>query len=156
MRSSSHTSLTMRAVSSPLKRTCSLPCLRSLQFIVYRGYFSWPFKLVMKCVNVDDNEQLRTYQPSSDFIFLQSKLPRLLVQVNSRPKNDWPEDLVRMLVTGAAVVRFVNTFLERFDGKFVLFAIYIRDDGEVSRYTLFEEQDFERVCWTWYISEPAG
>jgi len=94
---------------SNLKRTCSLPCLRSLQFIVYRGNFSWPFKLIMKCLNVADDEQLRTYRPSSDFILLQSKLPRLLVEVNSKPKSDWPEDLVGMLVMGAAVVHFANT-----------------------------------------------
>ncbi len=63
----------------------------------------------MKCLNVADDEQLRTYRPSSDFILLQSKLPRLLVEVKSKPKSDWPEDLVGMLVMGAAVVHFANT-----------------------------------------------
>jgi len=112
----------------------------------------------MKCSNVNDNEQLRTYRPSSDFILLQLKLPRLLVKVNSKPKSDWPEDLVGMLVMGAAVVRFANTFLNRFNGEFVLFAIYIWDDGQVSRYSLFQVQDRDdkSVCWTWYISKPAG
>src|SRR6266404_3511180 len=135
---------------------CSLPCLRSLHLIVYRGNVSWPFKLIMKCSNVNDDEQLRTFRPSSDFILLQSKLPRLLVEVNSKPKSDWPEDLVGMLLIGATVVRFANTFLDRFEGEFVLFAIYIRDDGEVSRYSLFQEGNDKSVCYTWYISEPAG
>src|SRR6266404_973693 len=79
---------------------CSLPCLRSLHLIVYRGNVSWPFKLIMKCSNVNDDEQLRTFRPSSDFILLQSKLPRLLVEVNSKPKSDWPEVLVGMLLMG--------------------------------------------------------
>jgi len=102
------------------------------------------------------NEQLRTYRPSSDFMVFKSNLPRLLVEVNSNPKTEWPEDLVRMLLTGAAVVRFANKFLERFAGKFVLFAIYIWDNGDVTRYSLFQEPNDKKVRWTSYISKLSG
>jgi len=49
------------------------------------------------------------------------------VEVNSGTKRDCPEDLVQMLLSGAAIVRFANKFLDRFkaDKNFVLFAIYI-------------------------------
>jgi hypothetical protein len=77
-------------------------------------------------------------------------LPRLLVEVNSKPKKDWPEDLVRMLLSGAAIVRFANKFLDRFKTakNFVLIAIYIWEDGKVSRYSLFQEPNYPEVCWT--------
>jgi len=61
-----------------------------------------------------------------------------------------------MLLIGAAVVRFANKFLHRFKREFVLFALCIRDDGEVSRYSLFQERNAKSVCWTSYIPEPAG
>jgi hypothetical protein len=71
-------------------------------------------------------EQLRQYQPRSDLLVLKPNLPRLLVEVNSKPQKEWPEDLVRMLLLGGAIVRFANKFVDRFMEKknFVLFAIY--------------------------------
>jgi len=55
-----------------------------------------------------------------------------------------------MLLTGAAVVRFANKFLDTFKKKkdFVLFAMYIWDSGKVTRYTLFQEPEESSVCWT--------
>jgi hypothetical protein len=46
--------------------------------------------------------------PSSDLLVLKSTLPRLLVKVNSEPKKEMREDLIRMLLTGAAIARFAN------------------------------------------------
>lgn len=93
-----------------------------------------------------------------DLIVLKSSLPQLLVEVDSKPKKDRPEDLVRMLLYGAAIVRFANGFLDTFmaDKNFVLFAIDIWDDGKVSRYSLFQEQNNPEVCWTSYITKLAG
>lgn len=69
------------------------------------------------------------------------------MEVNSGPKKEWPEDLVRMLLSGAAVVRFANKFLDRFKAakNFVLFAIYIWDDGKVNWYSLFQEWNGTKV-----------
>jgi hypothetical protein len=55
-----------------------------------------------------------------------------------------------MLLTGAAIVRFANGFLDTFmvAKKFVLFAIYIWDSGKVSRHSLFQEPNDPEVCWT--------
>jgi len=63
---------------------------------------------------------------ASDVFVSKSMLPRLLVEVDSKPKEDCPEDLVRMLLSSAAIVRFANKFLDRFKAakNFVLFAIY--------------------------------
>jgi hypothetical protein len=84
------------------------------------------------------------------------------VEVNSNPSKERPEerpeDLVRMLLTGAAIVRFANGFLNRFMATkdFVLCAIYIWEDGEVSRYSLYQEPNNPEVCWTLYITKLAG
>ena len=99
-------------------------------------------------VKADDGP--RKYNPRSDFLIAHSSLPRLLVEVNSTSVNSWPMDLIRMLTTGAFIVRFANRFLNAFcEAKnFVLCAIFIWDNGHAIRYTLFEHniQDDEAVC----------
>jgi hypothetical protein len=90
----------------------------------------------MKCETIqDEKEQLRKFRPRSDLLVSKSNLPRLLVEVNSKPKKDRPEDLVQMLLTGAAIVRFANRFLDRFRAtkNFVLCAMYVWNSGEVTR-----------------------
>lgn len=53
-----------------------------------------------------------------------------------------------MLLIGSAIVRFANTFSNVFATKdFVLFAIYIRNDGKVTRYALFQERNGPEVCF---------
>ena len=63
-----------------------------------------------------------------------------------------------MLLAGASTVRFANTFLDTFkeEKDFVLFAIYVWDNGRVTRFTLFQEQGKSEVCWTLYITKLAG
>jgi hypothetical protein len=132
--------------------TYALTCLPPLVTIyrrLYRGNRPWPFNLITKCETDRVGElRLRKFHPRSDFLISKSNLPRLLVQVNSKPKQDSPEDLVRMLLSGAAVVRFANKFLNRFmkAKNFVLFAIYIWDNGRVTRYSLFQEPNDSQVC----------
>ena len=119
------------------------------------SHHSWPFDLIMKRDAIGNENELRKFRPRSDLLVSKSTLPRLLVEVNSKPKNDWPEDLVRMLLTGAAVVRFANRYLDGFmaEKNFVLFALYIWDHGEVYCYSLFQEPNSPEVCWTLYTTK---
>jgi hypothetical protein len=128
--------------------TCLLPLI-TIHHCLYRSDQSWPFNLITKCETIRTvNEQLRKIQPSNDLLILKSNLPRLLVEVNSKPKKEGPEeDLIRMLLTGAAIVRFANKYLGTFKAKdFVLFAIYISDGGRVARYSLFQDPNNPEVC----------
>jgi hypothetical protein len=106
------------------------------------------FNLTTKCVSVQPlNDQLRKYRPCSDFLILKSTLPRLLVEVNSTTETTgWPKDLIRMLLQGAAIVRFANTFLDTFKGRkdFVLVAIYIWNNGKATCHILFRGRMSER------------
>ncbi|KAI0245957.1 hypothetical protein BJV78DRAFT_1381972, partial [Lactifluus subvellereus] len=111
----------------------------------------WPFDLIMKCVAVQPiKEQLRMYKPRSDLLILKSTLPRLLVEVNSSETEEWPPpDLIRVLLKGAAIVRFANTFLDAFKKKdFVFVAIFMRDSVRATRYTLFQKQNGQAVYYT--------
>ncbi len=149
MRCFSSISLSMRAALSPLMRMGSFACLRCLRFtVVYRSSQQWPFSLITKCETVAKKEQLRKYLPCSDFLVSKLMLPRLLVEVNSNPKENWPSDLVWMLLSGAAVVCFANKFLDGFKAakNFVLFAIYIWEDGKVGHYSLFQDRNSPKVC----------
>ena len=142
-------------------RMYALTCLHPLAIIYrrpYRSNQSWPSELITKCENISVQDQLRKYRPHSDFLILKSKLPRLLVEVNSNPKTDRPEDLVRMLVTGAAVVRFANKFVDRFmaNKNFVLCAMYIWDSGKVTRYSLFQDSYGPEVRCTLFITKLGG
>ena len=139
----------------PYALTC-LPALITIYSRLYRSHHLWPFDLIMKCDAIrNENEQLRKFRPRNDLLVSKLTLPRLLVEVNSKPKKDWPEDLVRMLLTGAAVVRFANRHLDGFmaDKNFVLFALYIWDNGEVYCYSPFQVPNSPEVCWTLYTTE---
>ena len=69
-------------------------------------------------------------------------------------------DLIRMLTTGAFIVRFANHFLSAFcqEKNFVLCAIYIWDNGTATRYTLFQQQlkNDEVVCCALCYKQFAG
>ncbi len=75
--------------------------------IIYRSNQSWPFNLITKCETVRREEQLK-FHPLSDFFVSKSMLPRHLVEVNSKSKKDWPEDLVRMLLPCAVLICKAN------------------------------------------------
>ena len=72
--------------------TYALTCLSRLVTIyrhLYRRNQPWPFNLIAKCESIGTvNEQLRKFQPSSDLLVLKSNLPRLIVQVNSKPRGE--------------------------------------------------------------------
>ena len=135
-----------------------LPLLIMIYRCLYRSNQPWPFSFITKCETIPVNAQFRTYQPRSDLLIMKSSLPRLLIEVNSKPQTNHPEDLIRMLLAGASTVRFANAFLDTFkeEKDFVLFAIYVWDNGRVTRFTLFQEQGKSEVCWTLYITKLAG
>lgn len=103
-------------------------------------------------------EQLRTFKPRNALVILKSTLPRLLVDVQSTPGDDWPPELVRMLLEGAAIVRFANTFLDAFKEKkdFILVAVFVWNDGTAFQYSLFQQQYDNAVRSTLYISEHTS
>ncbi len=105
-------------------------------------------------------KEYRTYAPKSDFLVSRSRLPRLLVEIQSQmsggssgSSSDFPEDMVRMLLQGASVVRTANGFLDAFkDKNFVLIAFYIFADGKVSRFILYQSGTHpkRKVCCSSY------
>ncbi|KAI9437875.1 hypothetical protein F5148DRAFT_1021303 [Russula earlei] len=120
------------------------------------GHEPWPFDLIVKHENETGPTQFRKYKPRSDFRLSKSRLPRLLVEVDSTSRvyddpNRKPVDLIRMLLAGAAVVRFANKFLESFKGRdFVLVAVYITSKGVASRYTIFQDPDDPNSPFVYY------
>jgi hypothetical protein len=52
-----------------------------------------------------------------------------------------------MLLMGAAVVRFANKFLDAFEKEknFVLCALFIFDNGDATRFILFQQQNDQAV-----------
>jgi hypothetical protein len=101
----------------------------------------------MQRVDIHECEdQLRVHDPRINFVVSKFGLPRLLVEVDSSRYKSWR--VVRLLLEGAAIVRFANTFLEAFRGakNFVLCAVLISRDGVAMRYTLYQKQDHPTVC----------
>jgi hypothetical protein len=119
-----------------------------------------PFHFITQREDIQDpREQLRKYHPRPDFLISKFKLPRLLVEINSTNVKLWPTDLIRLLLQGAAIVRFANAFLEAFcEAKnFVLCAVFIWDDGEATRHILFQKQDRHTVCYAFlYQPDPQA
>jgi hypothetical protein len=65
-----------------------------------------------------------------------------------------------MLLSAASVVRFSNKFLEQFQtkGQFVLVAMFIEQNGEATRYLLYQlENDSDQaVCCAFNTSKLMG
>lgn len=124
---------------------------------IYHGFCSnkdWPLCVVVKRNNGEDGEEdgedgeLRKYKPRNDYQILIPFLPGLLVEVNSTQEVSWPMDLIRMLTTGAYIVRLANKVIPAFreERNFVLCAIFIWDDGDLRRHVLFQQPNDDRVC----------
>ncbi|KAF8125462.1 kinase-like domain-containing protein [Boletus edulis] len=117
----------------------------------------WPITVVVQ----REGEPLRQYSPRNDFLISNSALPRLLVQVNSTPKTQFPKDLRRMLATGAFIVRFANNFVSKFSQRkdFVLCTFFIAANGTATRYNLFQKLDGKKVYYTkkaFLFDDPLG
>ena len=99
----------------------------------------------MLIVEVDGKSH--TYTPRSDFLVLTVDLPRVAVEVNSHSPDRPPVDHHRVILQGASVVRFANTFLDAYkkERNFIYVAIFISDIGQVDRYLLYQKEGSRRV-----------
>ncbi|KAH9995504.1 kinase-like domain-containing protein [Russula vinacea] len=99
----------------------------------------------MLIVEVDGKSH--TYTPRSDFLVLTVDLPRIAVEVNSHSPDRPPVDHHRVILQGASVVRFANTFLDAYkkERNFIYVAIFISDIGQVDRYLLYQKEGSRRV-----------
>ena len=82
----------------------------------------------------------------SDFHVLKCGLPRIAVVVNPPPLEDEPADGYRLLLLqGASVVRFANTYLNAYkdERNFVFMAISINDLGDAFRYLLYQSGRYD-------------
>jgi len=113
-----------------LYRTCELTT-------IIRGTEPWPFRLVVQVADA-----YHTYRPKSDFLLLMNLLPCLIVEANSTSSGP-PQDRYRMLIQGASIVRFANSFVKAYstDNSFILVAVFVNDNGEADRYLLFQSED---------------
>jgi len=101
---------------------------------VIRGTEPWPFSFIIQVSGV-----YYTFRPRSDLLLLANLLPRLLVQANSTSSGS-PRDRHRMLIQGASVVRFTNSFVNAYSANrtFILVAVFIHPDGVIDRFLLFQ------------------
>ena len=112
-------------------------------FSFSRGFHTWPLAPFIACnPKLSRIDEYRKYCPRSDFLISTFSLPRLLIEVMSTDNNDsYPPDLVRMLLQGAFIVHFANTLRAYKDKRsFVLVTVYMRSDGEITRFLLFQRR----------------
>lgn len=106
-----------------------------------RGQDSQPFSLVIQV-----GEDQHVYKPKNDFLVLQFGLPRVAVVVNSHPPDKPATERHRLMLQGACIVRFANTFLDVYkeEKNFVFVAIFISDTGLTDRYFLYQKEVLSR------------
>lgn len=97
----------------------------------------WPFSLT---VNVESENKKYRYTPRSDFHVSIDGLIHLMVEVQS-DKDE--KDRYRMLLQGACAARLGRNIYDR---PFIVMALYIKSDGSVMRYLLFQGGDDTQVC----------
>jgi hypothetical protein len=108
--------------------------------IIYSGGYiccsrgDWPFKLIVS-VESERNECCCT--PRSDFHVSIDRLVHLLVEVQSEHNQ---ADRYRMLLQAACVARLGRQFYD----SFIVVALYIENNGRVTRYFLFQPDGDDR------------
>ena len=107
-----------------------------------RGYIccsrgDWPFCLT---VTVESESKKYRYTPRSDFHVSVDGLVHLMVEVQSDRDE---KDRYRMLLQGACAARLGRKIYER---PFIVMALYIKNNGSVIRYLLFQGGDDTEVC----------
>ena len=102
----------------------------------------WPFPFIISAQNRDYK-----YKAISGFLVLKFGLPRLAAVVNSYSLDRPAVDHHRLMLQGASIVRFANTFLDAYKEKrnFVFVAIFIGDLGLADRYFMFQKTGSEKV-----------
>lgn len=104
---------------------------------ITRGTEPWPFRLIAQVADA-----YYTYRPKSDFLLPMNSLPCLIVEANSTPSGP-PRDHYRVLLQGASIVRFANSFINAYstDNSFILVAVFVEASGRVDRYLMFQFDD---------------
>lgn len=104
---------------------------------IIRGTEPWPFRLIVQVADA-----YYTYRPKSDFLLLMNSLPCLIVEANSTSSGP-PRDHYRILLQGASIVRFANSFINAYstDNSFILVAVFVEASGRVDRYLMFQFDD---------------
>jgi hypothetical protein len=85
----------------------------------------------------------------SDFLVLKFGLPRLAVVAElPPPEGESADGYCRLMLQGACIVRFANTYLEAYkdERNFVFTAIYIDYVGDATRFLLYQTKDLDTVC----------
>ncbi|KAH9057593.1 hypothetical protein EDB87DRAFT_1015282 [Lactarius vividus] len=119
------------------------------RFAVKFGQESWPFPMIVRTGSLGTDHHYRTYKPKNSFLVLKSGLPRVAVEVNSRPLDQPAADHHRLVLHGASIVRFANAFLDAYQEQrdFVFVAIFIGDTGLADRYFLYQREGSRKGLW---------
>jgi hypothetical protein len=118
----------------------------------------WPLHHVASIVEV--GSYYHDYDSKWDFLISSYDLPRLVVEFQSMSSDEraWARDNTRLLIQGASVVRFANSFLRahKKEKDFIFVAISIGlDNNEAVRHLLFQEKGSQRVCGMLYMSSKS-
>ena len=97
----------------------------------------WPFSLI---VTVESESKKYHYTPRSDLHVSVDGLVHLMVEVQSDRDE---KDRYRMLLQGACAARLGRKIYGR---PFIVMALYIKNNGSVIRYLLFQGGDDTKVC----------
>ena len=117
---------------------------------IRRGTFTWGTEHSHRAGNnytcQIDNEY-STYEPQSNFLVTVFSLPHLLIKVNSTPPQSSPVDLHCMLIQGACIVWFANSFINTYrkEKNFILVAAFIRSDWCVEHYLMFQTESLSSI-----------
>ncbi|RXW11983.1 hypothetical protein EST38_g13873 [Candolleomyces aberdarensis] len=111
-------------------------------FSFHLSQYRWPFSFF---IQVDG--KLYCYRPKSDFVFAQGRLFRFIAEVQSQPSK---EDKIRMLLQAACIVKFANTFLDKYKKTrgFLLVTAYINESGVAERSIVYQDKQDGKVKYT--------
>ena len=105
---------------------------------IYCSCGDWPFDLTVT-VESEEGKKYR-YTPKSYFHLSVDGLVHLIVEVQSERDE---KDRYRMLLQGACAARAGRKIYKR---SSLVMALYIKNNGIVERYLLFQEGDDTKVC----------
>jgi hypothetical protein len=88
------------------------------------------------------------YRPTSDFLIHKLYLPRVAVKIGSDSRSRNAMDYHFLMLQGASIVRFANTYLEAYkeEKDFIFVAIFISDVGQADRYLIYQTKSSDTVC----------
>lgn len=108
-------------------------------------------------VGILGKKECYMYRPRSDFLILKSDLPRVAVKTGSNSPGRAAMDHQCLMLQGASIIRFANTYLEAYKEKrdFVFVAIFISDVGQADRYLIYQTKCSDTVCTHFLLKSYA-